>query len=385
PKDKLKVDAPENAPDLTITFVIDVSGVPLSIRQSIRHKEIDPSIGEIYQPLTVAPPVVFEIPKRTMMLVNKQDRQLKFAVKGLTDSTEVTVRLIAPAGLKTSWTEQRIKFGKSGEVKALEVTLSEKGRFESGELRFEVVTSTGTYSFGQSQVKYEHIRTQTWFPAANLKIRALEVSGNTGTIGYIPGPGDEVAECLQEIGFTVKKLSDQELQNADLGGYKAIICGIRTYNTNDRMALLQPALNRYIENGGTYIVQYQTNNFIGGTKSGIAPVKLTLGRERVTREEATVKILDPAQPLFTTPNAIGERDFQSWVQERGLYFASEWDASLKPVFEMNDPGEKVQQGSTLIGRYGQGEYIYSGLSFFRQLPAGVPGAYRLLVNMINLK
>lgn len=383
PNDKDYVQLPEYRKSFYAEFHLITDFGSVRVKKLVRHKEIDPSIGEVYQPLVIAPPITFVLPERTQMLVNGQKQTLKFAVKSLVDSAVATIRLKAPAGVQLNWTESKIGFGKAGELYPMTVEISSNKALNASELIFEADFKDKKYSFTQCTVEYPHISTQTWFPRAALKLSSVDVKGNAGLIGYISGPGDDVAECLQDIGFTVKKLSDEDLQNADLSQFKTIICGIRTYNTNDKMAAIQSRLNKYVENGGTYIVQYQTNNFIGGLKTGMAPMPITIGRERVTKEEAEIKFVDASAPMLNTPNKIGPADFNNWVQERGLYFASEWDASLKPVFEMNDPGEKAQQGSTLVAQFGKGKFIYTGLSFFRQLPAGVPGAYRLLVNMIN--
>ncbi len=386
PKDSQKVDWPENEPATTATFYLNIAGTMLEVNKPIWHKEIDPSVGEVYQPLVVSPPVVFELPKNALMWVNAPEKEFSFSVQGMTDSAIVTVKLNLPKGVSASWTEKEIRINKAGEKVKLTVSLRsvKNNDLPSGVLSLEAMVNGVSYSYTKSEVKYPHIYNQAWFPAAVVTICPLKIAGNTGLIGYIPGAGDEVVECLTNIGFSVKNLTEQDLLTSDLSVYKAIICGIRAYNTNEKMALYQPILNKYVENGGTYIVQYQTNNFLGTVKSSIAPLKLTLGRERVTKEEAEVKILNPAFTGLNQPNKITATDFNNWVQERGIYFAAEWDSTFVPLFEMNDPGEKTQQGSTLYAKFGKGQYFYTGLAFFRQLPAGNAGAYRLLTNFINI-
>ena len=214
----------------------------------------------------------------------------------------------------------------------------------------------------------------------------LSITNLAKRIGYIAGAGDEVPAALRQMGCEVVLLDEQEL-GKDLSGYDAIVVGVRAYNTEDRLVYSQPRLMDYVRNGGTMVVQYVTarNGFLNnGLKvENMGPYPFEISRDRVTDETADMKFLNPGDPLLNSPNKITEQDFDNWIQERGLYFASDFEKNYKPVFGCKDPNESEKQGSLIYTRYGKGIYIYTGLSFFRELPAGVPGAYRLFANLIS--
>ena len=182
------------------------------------------------------------------------------------------------------------------------------------------------------------------------------------------------------MGFDVAYLNNEDLSNGSLSAYDVIIAGIRTYNTNKRMNIYQDKLMEYVYNGGTYIVQYNT---LGKSYAEPGPYEFKISRDRVTEEDAKVKLLNTSHSLLNFPNRITEKEFEGWIQERGLYFPDEWDDNYEPILEMNDLGESPKQGSLLYAEYGEGVFIYTGLSFFRELPAGVPGAYKLFINLIS--
>ena len=196
------------------------------------------------------------------------------------------------------------------------------------------------------------------------------------------GAGDEVPDALRQIGYQVTMLKEADLTAANLRRFDAVLLGVRAYNTVDRLRFLQPVLLEYVQNGGNLIVQYTVNR--GTVLPEIGPYPLKLSSDRVTVENAEVRFLKPQHPLLNTPNKITSRDFRGWVQEQGLYYPSQWDSKYQAIISSNDPGESAKDGAILVADYGKGHYIYTGLSFFRELPAGVPGAYRLLTNMISL-
>ena len=202
-------------------------------------------------------------------------------------------------------------------------------------------------------------------------------------IGYIEGAGDVVPESLRQIGYNVSLLNVDNITAENLKIYDAIVVGIRAYNTVDALKFKQPILLEYVNNGGNLIVQYNTSHRLL-VQENLAPYKLNLSRDRVTDEFARVTFLNPEHPVLNTPNKITQTDFEGWVQERGLYFPDDWGKEFTPLFEMNDSGESPKKGSLLIAKYGKGNYIYTGLSFFREFPAGVSGAYRLFTNLISL-
>ena len=241
-----------------------------------------------------------------------------------------------------------------------------------------------TYSKGIKEIKYDHIPIQTLFPEAEIKLIRLDVKKKLKRIGYIPGAGDEVAPCLTQLGYEVVTITDDILAKENLSQFEAIITGVRAYNTNEKLPSFKQKLMDYVANGGNLIVQYNINSWAGPLSSDIGPYKFKITRERITDEEAKVNFELPNHPVLNTPNKITDKDFEGWIQERSIYHAGDWDSNYVAPLSMADPGEKNNKGALIIAKHGKGHFVYSGLVFFRQLPAGVPGAYRLLVNMIEL-
>jgi hypothetical protein len=230
-------------------------------------------------------------------------------------------------------------------------------------------------------VKVGHIKHQVYFPESTLKVVKLDVERRGDTIGYIMGSGDEVAKGLRHLGYDVTVLDDDALESGDLGHFNAIVAGIRAYNTRERLAVVQPRLLQYVEQGGTLIVQYNVSR--GLVREDLGPYPFTIGRDRVSEEDAPVTILAPDHQLMKFPNTITQEDFEGWVQERGLYYATQWDGRYETVVASHDAQEQDSAGGLLFARFGDGVFIYSGISWFRQLPAGVPGAYRFFANLVS--
>jgi len=220
-------------------------------------------------------------------------------------------------------------------------------------------------------------------PPAEAKIVRADIRKRGELIGYVPGAGDEIPHCLEEIGYRVKALEPAEITSENLARFDAVVLGIRAYNTQDRIADLQRQLLAYVQAGGVVIAQYNTTADLK-TKD-IGPYPLDISRDRVTDENAEVRILAPDHPVMNTPNQITAKDFTGWVQERGLYFPNKWDPHWMPIISSNDRGEKPLDGGLLVAKFGKGYFVYTGYSWFRQLPAGVPGAYRLFANLVSLR
>jgi hypothetical protein len=232
-------------------------------------------------------------------------------------------------------------------------------------------------------IDYPHIPLQDVLQPSHVRVAPLSAEVPGGIIGYIEGSGDTVADDLAQLGMRVELLDDEALRSADLSRFHAIVVGIRAFNTRAAVRAQQDRLLRYVEDGGTLVVQYNTQSRLGPLEGRVGPFPLTIGRGRVTEERATMTALVPGHELLTRPNAIGPSDFEGWVQERGLYFAETWDAKYTPIYSAADADEKPLEGSLLFAKYGKGRYVFTGLAFFRQLPAGVPGAYRLFLNLIG--
>ena len=233
-------------------------------------------------------------------------------------------------------------------------------------------------------IAYDHIPTQNVLLPSETKVVRLNIQKVGEHIGYIVGAGDEVPKSLEQIGYQVHTISPDEINDRILEKYDAIVLGIRAYNVVDELKFKQRYLLDYVKQGGNLIVQYNTAGRWDTQFEDIAPYPLQLSRDRVTDENSAVQIIAKNHELVNYPNKINELDFEGWVQERGLYFPDEWDNAFTPILSMNDEDETLKMGSLLVAPYGKGNYIYTGLSFFRELPAGVSGAYKLFANMLSI-
>ena len=249
----------------------------------------------------------------------------------------------------------------------------------------EAVADAGGITVSRSvlRIEYPHIPVQTLFPLAESRLVRLDVKSDAKDIGYIMGSGDDVPGILRQLGLNVTLLSDDDLEAMDLSRFRTIVAGVRAYNTRPRLKQLQKRLLDYVQAGGTLVVQYNTSNELVTDPLGPYPFKIS--RERVTVEEAPVAFLNPVHPLVKQPNRIVPADFSDWVQERGLYFAEPWDPRYETVLSSHDPNETEKKGGLLYAHVGKGAFVYTGYSFFRQLPAGVPGAIRLFANLISAR
>jgi hypothetical protein len=240
------------------------------------------------------------------------------------------------------------------------------------------------YNKSITRIEYDHIPYQFYLTDAEVKLVSADLKKSKTKIAYIPGAGDDVATCLTQAGYDVTILNNEMVEKDNLSIYSAILTGVRAFNTNDRLALQQKKLLDYVSSGGNLIVQYNTNSRVGPIKGSLGPYPFNIGRNRVTDETAEVRFTNPNHSALNFPNKITAEDFNGWIQERGIYFAEEIDKNYETIFSMNDKGEKALDGSLIIAKHGKGNFVYTGLVFFRELPAGIPGAYRLLANLISL-
>jgi hypothetical protein len=200
-------------------------------------------------------------------------------------------------------------------------------------------------------------------------------------VGYIKGAGDDVPDALRNMGYEVWEMKEEEITPSNLKKVDAVVLGIRLFNTSKRVKFYMPLLLDYVKNGGTVVAQYNTN--FRNDVNEFSPYPLTISRDRVSEEDSEVRVLKPNHPLLNYPNKISQQDFQGWVQERGLYFPNKWDPKFEALLSMNDKDGKSLDGGLLVAHYGSGQYIYTGLSFFRELPEGVSGAYKLFANLVS--
>jgi LmbE family N-acetylglucosaminyl deacetylase len=377
---RLIIGKPENQVEAEVTFSFDINGTALTYSVPIKYKRTDPVDGEIYRQLEVVPDIMLTLNEGVYLFPDDKPKSVFVTLRAGRDNVEGKVSLALPKGWKTSPDAHSFALAKKDEQRRVEFKVYPSKGLGTAELKAEAVLSNGKkFSRGYRKIQYPHIPVQILFPESVAKVVRLDVTAQ-GKIGYIMGAGDEVPAGLRQIGYNVFVLSEASLDTAKLEQYDAIVAGIRAYNTIDRIKFYQQKLMNYVYNGGTYILQYNVSR--GLVTDEIGPYSLKLSRDRITEEDASLKILQPEHPVFNYPNKITTADFDNWVQERGLYFADQWDDNYIPLLAGNDRGEDEKKGMLLYAPYGSGTFIYTGLSFFRQLPAGVPGAYRLFSNMI---
>jgi len=335
----------------------------------------------VYYPVSIAPPVTVNFESNLYLFASIEKREVRLIIKNLKGNSSGKLSLIAPDGWIIEPSEIDFELVNKNDEKQILINVTPPTEVDEAVIKAELTVEDKTYDNSFVTIGYDHIPLQTVFPQAKAKlVRLNDIQKIVNTIGYIEGSGDKIPYYLKELGFNVVYLKDEDLSNGNLAAYDVIIAGIRAYNTNKRMNIYQDKLMEYVYNGGTYIVQYNT---LGKKYAEPGPFELKISRDRVTEEDAKVKLLNPNHPLLNFPNRISKEDFEGWIQERGLYFPDEWDDSYEPLLEMNDQGESPKQGSLLYTEYGDGVFIYTGLSFFRELPAGVAGAYKLFMNMIS--
>jgi LmbE family N-acetylglucosaminyl deacetylase len=346
----------------------------------LMNRWTDPVLGERYRPFELHPPVTANLSAGVVVFPRAERKRIRVALRSEIDGAKGTVRAIVPAGWSVAPASAPFAIAKRDDEQYIAFAVTPPASPAEGELRIVVeVEGWQPYSLSHVTIDYPHIPVQTLLPHARAKLVRADIATDGRRIGYVMGAGDEVPEMLRQIGYEVVLLSDDELEAADLSTYDAIVLGVRAYNTRKRLPHVQERLFDWVRAGGTLVSQYNT---LERDMPAVAPVPLRISRERVTVEESPVTILAPGHPLLTTPNAIGAKDFEGWIQERGLYFPDQWDPKYEPLLGMADPGENETRGALLFLEHGDGAFVYAPLSFFRQLPAGVPGAYRLFANLV---
>ncbi|RZL17300.1 MAG: LmbE family protein, partial [Pedobacter sp.] len=344
-------------------------------------KYTDQVRGEIYQPLVIAPPVTATLTEKAFIFNGIEPKTINVQLKSFKDNATGILKPRLPVGWKVSDGQLNFKLLKKGDEQLLTFTVTPSVNASDGKLLLDVIVDGKIYNYGLRVINYDHIPVQTLFPLAEAKIEKIDLKYAGKRIGYIAGAGDLIPESLKQIGYDVTNLTESQVMNFDLSQYDAIVTGVRLYNVNDQIKVLQPKLMKYVESGGVFLVQYNVNSPL--KIDDLGPYPFRLSRDRVTEEDAKVTILAPESPAFNYPNKITAKDFTGWIQERGLYFVTDADQHYTSLISMNDTAEPANNGALIVTNYGKGKYVYTGISFFRQLPAGVPGAYRLFVNLIS--
>jgi hypothetical protein len=372
------IGMPRQASPIDATIELVIGGRPLRLIRPVVFTWTDRVHGEKDRPFTIVPPATVT-PLREAVLAAGKSASLDLRVRAGRDAITGRVELALPAGWTATPASHALSLAKAGDETTVRFAVRPGAKAAAGDATPVVRIADTTWSLREDVIDHDHIPMQVVLRPATVRLVPLALRVPAGRIAYVRGSGDSIPADLAHVGFSVDELEDETLRTGDLGRYAAIVLGIRAYNTRTTLRLAHARLLAYVERGGTLIVQYNTRDLDGP----IGPFSLELGRERITDETAAPVFLDAKHALVQRPNQITTADFDGWIQERGIYFGSKWDARYKPLLRFSDPGEGPLDGSLLVAQHGKGRYIYTGLAFFRQLPAGVPGAYRLFANLIG--
>jgi hypothetical protein len=381
-EDQEMTGLPENPPALALNFNLSVAGENISYRVPVVYKRTDPVDGELYRPFIIIPPVFLNLDESVYMFAGDGPKPLAITVKAGKSDCAGTVVINVPEGWRAEPASFNFDLALKGGEMVQQILLYPSAGESEGKISIEAEIDGNTFSRSLKEIDYPHIAPQAVFPDASARVVKLDLEKKGENIGYIMGAGDDIPASLEQIGYTVTILEDGDINLENLKKFDAVILGVRAYNVREALKFKQPQLMQYVKLGGTMIVQYNTSSKLVTDQLG--PYPFELGRGRVAVEEALINIIAPEHPLLNTPNKISPKDFEDWVQERGLYFVDSWDDRYQAILSSNDPGEPALKGGLLVTQYGKGYYIYSGYSWFRELPAGVPGAYRLFTNMISI-
>ena len=371
---------------LQARFDLRIGDRDLSYEVPLLYRSSDRVEGEMYRAFNVVPPISLSVEEAVYVFGDGTERSIGVNVRSTGSPARGDLRLRLPAGWSgvpasvafdlNAGTESRFSFSVQPPKDPSTGTLTAEATLEG---------STATLSSGVRTISYRHIPSQTLLPPAEARLVRMRLERLGERIGYVMGAGDEIPGALRQVGYQVTLLTDNDLAAADLTPFDAIIIGIRAYNSRPAVLQHNARLLEYVEKGGTVVAQYNTASRFGGGPPELGPYPFHVSRDRVSVEDAEVTLLLPEHPLLSTPNRITEADFSGWVQERGLYFPDTWDERYDALLASHDPGEPDRSGGLLYTTYGKGVYIYTGYSFFRELPAGVAGAYRLFVNLISAR
>ncbi len=376
------IGKPENDPHVEAVVTISIGEHELQTKVPASYKYLDRIKGEIINPVFVTPEVVVNQEVNNMIFVKNKSQLLFLEVKFFKkEPTKLQFKSddswkIEPDEILVSPSDQT-----TVDLEISIIPLDEKNSLSTLQISF---ASGMAKTQSLIEIEYDHIDKRLVFKPVVVKLIRLDLVKDGIAIGYIPGAGDEVARAIRQIGYNVEILNEEKIRNTDLSQYKSIVAGIRAYNTETWLPGVKNILMEYVKNGGNYVVQYNTRSR-DLLNLNIGPYPFEISRERVTEEDSEVDFLIPKHPLLNKPNKLTTADFENWVHERGLYFAGSWDKAYKAPIGWHDKGEPSRNGGLIIADCGKGAFIYTGISFFRELPAGIPGAFRLMANILSYK
>ena len=380
--DQKKIGIPDVIRQVKVTFLIEINGTTIPFDKNVIYKYNDDVKGEIYQPLDIVPEVTSSITEKVHIFNNSKAKTVIVKVKAGKDNLQGNVKLETPASWSVSPSEIPFAVAKKGEEILAVFSVSPSNNASEISIKSVVTVDGKRFDKEKIDINYSHIYKQIVLKSAEAKGIRLKIKTKNEKIAYIMGAGDEVPKSLAQMGYEVTLLKPEEITTAKLENFDVVMTGIRAYNVINLLAFKQNILLDFVKNGKTMIVQYNTTDDL--VTKNIAPFSLKISRDRVTEENAEIHFLNPNHPILNYPNKITVDDFKGWTQEQGLYYPNEWDSNFTPILSANDKDETPKNGALLVAKYGKGNYIYTGLSFFRELPEGVPGAFRLLANMIAI-
>ncbi len=385
-RDQLKIGKAENDPSFEMTMEVNIGGEEMIIKRPVLYRVTDPVKGDTYQPIAVLPKLELSYASDNFISVNTLPVKVKMEIRAKpTDSTRYSL----VQQYSKSWESDHPFFQYSSKDQSANYKTTEFNSLSNETNTTEEIhlkTSNSKFDSYTKTIMYDHIPVITYFPIAKANLVKLDIKIVGKKIGYIVGAGDKVPQALEQMGYTVTLLTEADLNDDNLKQFDAIITGIRAYNINEYLTNRNEVLKRYVEHGGNMIVQYLKSNQVGQKKIVAGPYAFTIDAgTRVTEEDAMVEFLLPQHPVLSYPNKITAKDFEGWVQERSTYQAVKVDEHFEMPLGMNDKADKQTNGSLAIAKYGKGNFVYASLVFFREMPAGVPGAYRLMANLIGLQ
>ena len=368
--------------DVKVIFMIEINGITIPFEKNVAYKYNDDVKGEVYQPLDIVPAVTSAFAEKVYIFNNDRDKTVTVKVKAGKDTINGNIKLEVPEGWEVSPTEIPFSIDKKGQEVLAVFSVSPSKEASEISIKSVVTVDGQTYNLNKIDINYPHIYKQMVLKPAEAKAIRLKIKTKNEKIAYIMGAGDEVPKSLAQMGYEVDIIKPDEISAEKLENYDVVMTGIRAYNTVNALAFKQNILLDFVKNGKTMILQYNTTDDL--VTKDMSPFPLKISKDRVTEENAEVRFLNPKHPVLNYPNKITVDDFKNWKQEQGLNYPNEWDAAFTPILSSNDKGEKPKNGALLIAKYGKGNYVYTGLSFFRELPEGVSGAFRLLANIIAI-
>jgi LmbE family N-acetylglucosaminyl deacetylase len=377
------IGRPENPPVFSMEQSFEVGGQALMISDEPVQILTNSANGEIRRRLDVIPPVSLKFSSDIALFSPGTSHPVEVEIVAARAGSAGILQLEAPADWKVLPAEQEFKLAVVGERAWFQFTVTAPAHSTTAKVIACAQIGGVRYRNQREEIAYPHIPRQLLQPVASLKAVSLDLAIRGRKIGYLPGAGDTVAEAIKEMGYEVTLLGGEDLMTNRLKDFDAVVIGVRAFNVRTDLVARLPALFAFVAAGGNLIEQYNRPGNDLKTAQ-LAPYSLRLSGDRVTDETAAMTFLSPDHPVLNTPNKITSADFDRWIQERGIYFPNQWDEHFTPILACNDPGESPLQGGLLVAQYGKGHFVYTGLVFFRELPAGVPGAYRLFANLLSL-